>query len=299
MPEDLARHLRYPQDLFRIQGEMYLEYHVDEPSEFFSGNDRWSIPIDPATPRRGDVGTDLLWGDTGSAATGIQYLAEILPYYLLTRLPGEEDLSYVLFQPFNPRDKPNMSSFLVADAPATGTSGRLVDFRMPQGILVGGTGQVGDRIQQNDEIAEQFTLWGQQGSAVIKGDLLVVPVEQSVLYIQPIYLQSAESGGFPEFRRVVVVYGDRIEWAASLDEAMAEVFDIATETPEEPTEPGAVPATVQELLDRAASLLAEANAALQTGDLGGYQDLVDEAAELIERARAAGAADAEASLLLP
>ncbi|HJR92031.1 MAG TPA: UPF0182 family protein, partial [Acidimicrobiia bacterium] len=166
MPAELVDHLRYPQDMYRIQGEMYLEYHVDEPSEFFSGNDRWSIPVDPATIQRGLLlSSDLLIGDrlSPTSPTEHQHLAEMLPYYLLTRLPGEEEMSYVLLQPFNPRDKPNMSSFLVADAPSTDQPGRLIDFRMPQGILVGGTGQIGDRIQQDDEIAEQFTLWSQQG----------------------------------------------------------------------------------------------------------------------------------------
>jgi uncharacterized membrane protein (UPF0182 family) len=170
---------------------------------------------------------------------------------------------------------------------------------MPQGILVGGTGQIGDRIQQDDEIAEQFTLWSQQGSRVIRGDLLVVPVEESVMYIQPIYLQAAESGGFPEFRRVVVVFGDQIEWAASLDEAIAEVFDVAApSTPDEPPEPGegGIPPTVEQLLDRAAQLLNDADAALRAGNLGDYQRLVEEAAELIDQALDAGG-DAEASLL--
>ena len=307
MPEQLQDHLRYPQDLFRIQGDLYLEYHVDEPQEFFSGNDAWSVPHDPATIRRGMFpGADLLIGDEVPLGSPIQHLEEMLPYYLLTRLPGEEELSYVLLQPFNPRDKPNMSSFLVAGAPSADDPGRLVDFRMPQGILVSGTGQVGERIQQNDEIAEQFTLWGQQGSDVIQGDLLVVPIEDSIMYIQPVYLQSAEAGGFPEFRRVVVVYGDSIEWAPTLDGALAEVFDIeldpddpsAGPDPDDPDEPDGevLPPSVQELLDEAATLLEDAETALRNGDLGEYQRLVEEAAALIEEAREIGGADVEAAL---
>ncbi|MFP3915210.1 MAG: UPF0182 family protein, partial [Actinomycetota bacterium] len=218
MPESIQSHLRYPQDLFRVQGELYLDYHVDDPAEFFTRNDAWSIPADPASIRRGLFpGAELLIGDSQQVGGQIEHLRLILPYYLLTRLPGEERLSYLLVQPFNPRERPNMSSFLVADAPTPGDPSRLIDFRMPQGQLVGGTGQIGDRIQQNDEIAEQFTLWSQQGSQVIRGDILVVPIEESIVYVQPIYLQSEEAGGFPEFRRVVVVYGDRIEWAPSLD----------------------------------------------------------------------------------
>lgn len=301
MPEGIAGHLRYPQDLFRIQGETYLEYHVDVASEFFSGNDVWSIPPDPATIVRGQLpGAELLFGDR-IQAQGVAHLPEMLPYYLLTRLPGEEQLSYVLLQPFNPRDKPNMSSFLAADAPTADTPGRLVDLRMPQGTLVGGTGQVGDRIQQNDEIAEQFTLWRGQGSDVIQGDLLVVPVEDSIMYVQPIYLQ-AQQGGFPEFRRVVVVFGDQIEWASTLDAAMAEIFDIEVSEPEgpgeTPTDPGdpEVPSTVGQLLDEAAALLEQANQALQAGDLGEYQRLVDEAADVVESALSLTSPDVEAAL---
>lgn len=305
MPEELQQHLRFPQDMFRVQGELWRDYHVDEPSEFFTRNDSWTIPQDPATPLRGDTpGAELLIGDGIPVGGQVQHLQQMLPYYLLTRLPGDEELSYVLLQPFNPRDKPNMSSFLVAKAPLPGDPGELVDFRLPQGILVAGTGQVGERIQQNDEIAAQFTLWSQQGSQVIRGDILVVPIEDSILYVQPIYLQATD-GGFPEFRRAVVVFGDRIEWAPTLDEAMAEVFDL--QTPEPPPDGGddeppdsPLPGTVQELLEEAAARLAEADAALRAGDLGEYQRLVEEAARLIEEARAAGA-DPEAALggLLP
>ncbi|HEX7100715.1 MAG TPA: UPF0182 family protein [Acidimicrobiia bacterium] len=297
MPDGLESHLRYPQDLFRIQGEIYLDYHVDDPSEFFTRNDAWSIPADPATIRRGLFpGAELLNGDTVQAGGQVEHLRELLPYYLMAQLPGEDALSYLLLQPFNPRQRPNMSAFLVADAPTAEEPSRLIDFRMPQGSLVGGTGQVGDRIQQNDEIAEQFTLWSQQGSTVIRGDILVVPIEESIMYIQPIYLQAQEQGGFPEFRRVVVVFGDSIEWAPSLDEALAMVFGEAGsdgEAPpsdEEPTdeEPPTVPQSVQELLDRAAQLLEQADQALRNGDLGAYQDLVDQARELIEQARQSG-----------
>lgn len=303
MPESLTTHLRYPQDMFRVQGELYLEYHVEAASDFFSGNDAWSIPPDPASVRRDEPGGGpLLFGDR-SPTGGIELLEEILPYYLLTRLPGEESLSYVLFQPFNPRGRPNMSSFLVADAPTPTSPGRLVDFRMPQGTLVGGTGQIGDRIQQNDEIAEQFTLWGQQGSEVLQGDLLVVPIEESVMYIQPVYLQSVQGSGFPEFRRVVVVFGDDIEWAPTLDEALAEVFDIelveqpATPDEEIPDAPDEeLPSGVQELLDEAAALLEQAEEALRDGDLGEYQRLVNEASQLIEDARAVGDDDVSAAL---
>ncbi|HYJ25088.1 MAG TPA: UPF0182 family protein, partial [Acidimicrobiia bacterium] len=301
-PESLVEHLRYPQDLFRVQGQLYLEYHVTDPNELFSGNDAWSLPADPATIDRdpASLGAGLLFGDSLDQTTGrYAYRAEILPYYLLTKLPGEDDLSYLLLQPFTPGDRRNMSAFLVADS-TPGRYGRLIDYRMPQGQLVDGTEQVGQRIDQDADISSQFTLWDNQGSVVIKGDLLVVPIEDSILYIQPIFLE-AEGGGIPEFRRVIVVYRDQVEWSETLDGALDLVFgegDDPTE-PSEPTEPTPDGGTVEELLDQAAAAFAAADRALTAGDLAEYQRWVDEAERLISEAQAIIADAVEAGRRVP
>lgn len=299
MPTGLVEHLRYPQDLFKIQSDMYLDYHMDDTDEFFRKVDAWSIPQDPSTIRR----TDLLWGDRRSPDfTRVEYLDRILPYYLLLRLPGEEDLSYVLVQPFTPQDKPNMSSFLVADS-TPGRLGRLIDYRLPRQTLVEGTGQVGNRINQDDEISQQFTLWDQQGSSVVLGDLLVVPIEDSVLYFQPVYLES-ERGGLPlaEFRRVIAVYGDTIEWDTTLDGALAKIFGGpgTPDQPDEPDEPDTPPSdsTVGSLLEQAADAFARADEALRAGDLAEYQRLVDEAERLVDEAISILSGDVEAALSL-
>ncbi len=297
MPPDLVGHLRYPQDMFRVQTEMYIDYHMTNTDEFFPRVDAWAIPKDPSTPRR----ADFLWGDRRSAdLTGITYLDRIVPYYVLLRLPGEEDLSYVLMQPYTPEEKPNMSSILVADS-TPGTYGRLIDYRLPRGVIVEGTGQVGNRIEQDDEIATQFTLWRGQGSNVILGDLLVLPVETSILYVQPVYLES-EQGGLPfaEFRRAVVVYGDRVEWAPSLDEAMTLVFGGGTAGPTTPSEPSTGPSLdteVAQLLSQAAAAFDQAQTALQAGDLAGYQRYIQEAERLVRDALARAGAPPEASLV--
>ncbi|HEX9866454.1 MAG TPA: UPF0182 family protein [Acidimicrobiia bacterium] len=299
MPEGLEDHLRYPQDLFKVQGELYLEYHVTDPNELFQGNDAWSLPADPSTISRGtSPGAELLFGDRPDPTTNnLSYKAEILPYYLLTELPGEEDLSYLLLQPFTPKDRRNMSSFLVADS-TPGRYGRLIDFRMPQGDFVDGTEQIGQRIDQDGEISEQFTLWDNQGSKVIKGDLLVVPIEDSLLYIQPIFLE-AEGGGIPEFRRVIVVHGDQVEWAQSLDLALQQVFGAGTGgEPVDPAPPTPDGDTVAELLSEAAAAFDRAAEALTAGDLAEYQRWVNEAQRLIEEAQAIieGAVEARAGL---
>jgi uncharacterized protein len=284
MPDGLVDHLRYPQDLFRLQTQIYSEYHVMSPNEFFNRNDAWSLADDPATISRGtSSGTELLKGDgTDPTSNAVRYRAEMLPYYLLTKLPGEQDLSYLLLQPFTPKDKKNMSAFLVADS-TPGRYGRLVDFRMPQGALVDGTGQVGQRIEQDAEISQQFTLWDSIGSRVIKGDLLVVPIEDSLLYVQPVFLE-AEGGGFPEFRRVIVVYADRVEWAETLDGALAKVFGVEEGGTSEPPS-GSEGSTVDALLQQAADAFQSADDALAAGDLAGYQQWVEEARSLIQQAQ--------------
>jgi len=277
MPADLAAHLRYPQDLFKIQSDMYLDYHVSDTDEFFRRVDAWAIPRDPSTPARGD----LLWGDRVSAdGRSVTYLDSLMPYYLMLSLPGEEGLSYVLTQPFTPQDKFNMSSILMADATPE-RYGRLVEYRLPRGSLVEGTGQVGDRIEQNDEISSQFTLWRGQGSEILLGDMLVVPVEESILYVQPVYLE-AQQGGLPEFRRVVVVHRDRIEWGSTLDEALALIFGESVGPPDDGPE---VPAEdVMQLLEQAQAAFERANTALRAGNLAEYQRLIEEAESLVEQA---------------
>jgi uncharacterized membrane protein (UPF0182 family) len=258
---------------------------MTDPNQLFSRSDAWSLPADPSTVSRdGTMGSELLYGDGRDPTTGaLTWRAEMLPYYLLTKLPGEDDLSYLLLQPFSPNNKKNLSSFLVADS-TPGRYGRLVDFRMPQGDFVDGTEQVGQRIDQDGEISEQFTLWDNQGSKVIKGDMLVVPIEDSLLYIQPVFLE-AEGGGIPEFRRVIVVYGDQVVWDETLDAALEQVFGQGTggESEQPPTGPDAE--TVEGLLDAAAEAFGRADQALTDGDLAEYQRQVEEAQRLLEEAR--------------
>ncbi|MEA1903821.1 MAG: UPF0182 family protein [Actinomycetota bacterium] len=279
MPEGLEDHLRYPQDLFRLQSQIYLEYHVTDVNQLFSGNDAWSFPADPSSINR--TGSESLIGDSRVLGeTSVRLLREVLPYYLLTELPGEEDLSYLLLQPFNPLDKRNMVGFMVADS-TPGRYGRLIDYRMPQGKLVDGTEQVGQRIEQDAEISQQLSLWRGDGSVVILGDLFVVPIEDSVLYFQPIYLEE-EGGAFPEFRRVAVVFGNKVRWADSLDGALELVFgesDGGGAGEVEPPAPG--DANLEELIASANEAFANADAALRAGDLADYQQWVEEAARIL------------------
>ncbi len=272
MSENLLDHIRYPEDLFTVQSDMYRDYHMVDPRVFYADEDPWVIPTDSSTTPR--VGT--LRGEF----TEIGF-KPMLPYYLLMALPGEQDLSYLIFQPFNPENRPNMQSFLVADADPE-NYGELIDFRLPKGEFVDGPSQVATRINQDPDISQIFTLLDQQGSSVIKGNLFVVPINQSVLYYQPIYLQG-EQNPLPEFKFVVVVFQDRILMAETLAEALEGIFgdiNIGTSIDEEEGQDS----SPIDLLNKANSAFKQAQEELKDGNLGKYQDLVDRAEELVSLA---------------
>ena len=270
MSSELLDHIRYPEDLFTIQSDMYRDYHMTDPRVFYADEDPWVIPSDSSTTPR--VAT--LRGEF----TEIGF-KPMLPYYLLMSLPGETDLSYLIFQPFNPENRPNMQSFLVADADPE-NYGQLIDFRLPKGEFVDGPSQVATRINQDPDISQIFTLLDQQGSSVIKGNLFVVPINQSILYYQPIYLQG-EQNPLPEFKFVVVVFQDRIIMSETLSEALASIFgdELISDVFEESE--GESPL---DLLAKATTAFEQAQEQLQKGNLGKYQELIDQAQQYVDLA---------------
>jgi hypothetical protein len=279
MPESLRSHIRYPLDLFTVQSEMYRVYHVTDPASFFQELDAWAIPNIGTVTDDNLRRTEALVGDQLSIAPGqSNYVSESLPYYLLMPI-DEGELSYVALQSFSPRGRGNMSAFLLVDSDAD-DFGRLVDYRMLPGSTVNGVEQIAARIESDSDIAAQFTLWRNRGSRVIQGDITIVPVGESLLYVQPVFLE-AEAGGLPQFERVIVVYGERIEWGASLQGVLDVIFEGAT--PSEPTEPPSE-GTAAQLLEAAEAAFTEADAALRSGDLARYQQLVDQARTLIQQA---------------
>lgn len=270
MSTDLLDHIRYPEDLFTIQSDMYRDYHMTDPKVFYADEDPWVIPSDSSTTPR--VAT--LRGEF----TEIGF-KPMLPYYLLMSLPGETDLSYLIFQPFNPENRPNMQSFLVADADPE-NYGQLIDFRLPKGEFVDGPSQVATRINQDPDISQIFTLLDQQGSSVIKGNLFVVPIDQSVLYYQPIYLQG-EQNPLPEFKFVVVVFQDKIIMEETLSDAIASIFGegAINESVEESEGESAL-----DILAKATEAFESAQKELQNGNLGRYQTLIDQAQQYVDLA---------------
>jgi uncharacterized membrane protein (UPF0182 family) len=271
-PAALVEHFRYPEDLFRIQAHQYANYHVTDPAQFYQKEDFWSVPQIRLTPEA-------------------ETLTELQPYYVLLPLPDETEAGFRLFTPFAPLNRPNMVAWMAAESDPE-SYGQLVAFQF-QGQNVNGPEQVTSFIRQDTEVSQQVTLFGQLGSQVIYGDILAIPIGQSFLYVQPLYLES-QGGGIPELKRVIVVNGENVEMADTLKEALAETFGAAvTPTPEEPGPEQPAPeqpgASVADLLAQAQAHFDAANEALQNGDLGTYQAEIQQAEALIQQAaQAAG-----------
>jgi uncharacterized membrane protein (UPF0182 family) len=241
MPADLRAHIRYPEGLFRIQAAMYAVYHMRDTQVFYNKEDLWSLPV--------------------RSVDGREQVME--PYYLILRLPGEPKEEFVLLIPFNPSKKDNLSAWLAArsDPPHYG---KLVVYNFPKQKLIYGPRQIEARIDQDSFISQQLSLWNQRGSQVIRGNLLVIPIERSLIYVQPLYI-AAEKGQLPELKRVIVGFGDRIAMEETLDGAIARVFGgPASQAKAEmaPTGP-AGGSSVKTLLDAAASALTRANEELR------------------------------------
>ena len=206
MPPDLKKHIRYPEDLFLVQAQMYQAYHMDVPEVFYNREDLWQFP-------REQTGI----GDFRGGG-----IARMPPYYINMRLPGEARTEFFLMLPMVPSQRENMIAWLAArcDAP---DYGKLILYEFPKEKLVYGPFQIEARINQNTEISQQLSLWNQMGSRVIRGNLLVVPIENSIIYISPLYLR-AETGQLPELKRIIAAYDDRVVMEETLGGALAALF---------------------------------------------------------------------------
>jgi uncharacterized membrane protein (UPF0182 family) len=200
MPEDLRTRLRYPQTIFAAQAAMFATFHMTNPAVFYNREDQWEIPS----------------FDVGGQAERMD------PYYTIMKLPGESGPEYIQMLPFTPRQKDNLAAWMAARSDGD-HYGKLVVFQFPKQTVIFGPRQIAARISQDQVIAPQITLWNQQGSEVIQGTLLVIPVEESLLYIRPLYLRAAR-GRIPELKRVIVAYQNQIVMEETLDEALGRLF---------------------------------------------------------------------------
>ena len=196
LPAELQAHLRVPEELFNVQTRTYARYHVQDPSAFYNNEDLWTVPA-----------------DTG----GSQSLPNEA-YYVVMRMPGEAEPEFLLLQPMVPSRRPNMIAWVAArmDAP---NYGGVRAYRFPQNTSVLGPNQIEAKIDADPIISAQTTLWNQSGSTVIRGNLIVMPIQDALIYLQPVYLQSANSA-FPEFQRIVVATSQKIVWAPTLSGAL-------------------------------------------------------------------------------
>jgi uncharacterized membrane protein (UPF0182 family) len=271
MPAGLQTHLRYPEDLFTAQNTAYRIYHLSATDEgadtFYNQDDRWAIPEDVST------GTS----------------APMEPYYVTMRIPGEEAAEFVLIQPMVTEQRPNMIAWVAARMDP-GVYGQRIAFRFPSDTSTLGPAQVEARIDQDDTISAQFSLWDRSGSRVIRGNLLVLPIgDDGLTYIEPIFLQ-AEAAQFPEFVRVIMVSQERIAFAETVDDALRQLLGEAPLPPpveeppdgEEPPPDGELPADVAGLVVEAQRLYAAAQEALAAGELGEYQARIDELAGVLD-----------------
>jgi len=300
MPDVLKDHLRYPEDLFRIQTDVYATYHVVETRRFFQGSERWLISPDPNEAITGVTSLNSTDPDTqGSSSRAPSIRATTKrqdPYNLYIRLPNDDRESFLMIQAFVPVSQDNQQlrlvSFLTAKADRR-NYGQLESFVMPQGQQVTGPVQAALEINQDQEIASQFTLLDQRGSRLIRGTVQLIPVGSSILYVQPIYVENEGSASFPVYQFVAVFAQGRDPVVApTVNEAIARLFpataDVTdgTGTPDDPTTPpSTTPSTVQELLQQAAQKFTDADSALKAGDLGQYQTLVREAQSLVSQAQ--------------
>jgi len=279
-PDELRAHFRYPENLFQVQATQYSTYHVTSPEVFYQKQDRWEIAADPTQQQATELGTTT----TSSLAAA----PRLRPYYLLMRAPGEETEQFQLVLPFVPEGRQNMVAWLAASSdPAT--YGRLLSLELPAAENVPGPSIVFSRINQDQQFSQERTLLGQGGSAVLFGDLLVIPIENSFLYVQPVYVKAADqsTSSVPELKRVVVVNGDVVAVGDTLEEALAGAVE--GQVPPDGGGPnggpgGGVDRTVAELLAEAADHFQAADAALRAGDLATYEAEVEAAQDLVAQA---------------
>lgn len=263
MPEGLKAHIRYPEDLFSIQAGIYSTYHMSDPGVFYNKEDIWVIP------------TEL----SGGAEAAIE------PYYIIMHLPGSSTAEYILMLPYTPNGRPNMIAWMCGRMDGDEYGKKLV-YHFPKQETVYGPMQIESRINQDTEISRQLTLWDQKGSSALRGNLLVIPVNNSILYVEPLYLQ-AQTSVMPELKRIIAAYDNKVVMEESLDKALVALFGGQEATPAKPTttipDTTAANVSVAELAQIARQYYDQATDSLKAGDWSGYGQNINKLNEVIAR----------------
>ncbi len=264
MPESLRVHLRYPEDMFNIQASVYQTYHMRDARVFYNKEDPWAVP------REVYFGSEQL----------------MKPYYIIMRLPGEEKEEFLLMLPFTPVRKNNTIGWLAARSDGE-NYGKLLAYLFPKERTVDGPSQIENRIGQDTVITEQLALWGRGGSRVIRGNLLMIPLGESLLYVEPVFLQ-AETGGLPQLKRVIVATKEQIAMEPTLKESIAAIFgaELPPTEPKPPVPAGPeepVAADIANLIEQAQEHYNKAQEHLQDGDWAGYGKELDALKAVLNR----------------
>ena len=259
IPPQVRDHFRYPLDLFKIQAQMYLAYHMNDPQVFYNREDLWRFATENYE--------------------GNQQAVE--PYYQIMNLPGESQEEFVLILPFTPVNKDNMIAWMAARSDGD-NYGNVLLYEFPKQKLIYGPFQIEARIDQNPEISQQLTLWSQKGSRVIRGDLLVIPINNSLLYVEPVYLR-AEQGQLPELRRVIVAYEKEVVMRPNLEEALAALFQPQALPQEAQPQPSSPIDTDSTLIQQAAEAFERAETAQREGNWAEYGRYQQQLKQIIQQ----------------
>jgi hypothetical protein len=260
MPDGLKKHIRYPEDLMRIQTRIYGTYHMKDPQVFYNKEDVWRTPKEIYSNNEIDL----------------------RPYYIILKLPDAEKEGFYLITPLIPRGKENMIAWFVAHSDP-GEYGKLEVFRLSKQELTYGPMQIEARIDQDTEISQLLTLWDQQGSEVIRGNLLTIPIEQSFLYIEPVYLKASAGGALPQLKRVIVAYEDKVAMQETLEEALEVIFKGKVEKVKEKGQVAKISETLSEKFEEASKLYEEAQEALTQGDFTTYAEKIEELGRILNQ----------------
>ncbi len=273
MPVGLRSHVRYPETLFKVQANVLLTYHMKSPQTFYNKGDLWAIPNEIV--------------QTSGNQTPIE------PYYVVMTLPGETQEEFLMMLPFTPINKDNMIAWMAARSDPK-DYGKIVLYQFPKDQLIYGPAQIESRIRQDSAISPQLSLWNTEGSRVNWGNMLVIPINHSIMYVKPLYLES-ESAKIPELKRVIVSYGNQLAMEPTLDAAIARIFGGEVSLPQAaaglaPSTTKGIPATPQtrKLIDQAVAEFERAKELQQKGDWAGYGEQINKLEQTLRQLRGSG-----------
>ncbi len=256
MDDDLRKHIRYPREFIQIQAKMFSTYHMTDPKVFYNKEDLWEIPSYGEEP--------------------------IEPYYTIMKLPEEKQEEYILLLPYTPSKRDNLAAWIAGrcDEPHYGN---LIVYTFPRDRLVFGPRQIDARIDQDSYISQQLTLWGQRGSKVIRGSLLIIPIETSLLYVQPLYLAAEDKGGLPELRRVILAFENNVVMEENLELGLQQLFGGRLGSSLRAKETGDEKTPLDQLAKEAAKTYERLNEQIRQGNWAGYGEELKKLGQILQK----------------